>query len=178
MDGSTSPLGSEGIDYIPFYPYFFLKDLVAFLIFLAILSTLVFFYPNLLSDADNYIKSNPLVTPAHIVPEWYFLFFYAILRSIPNKLLGVLYLVISLLIIFLVPFIDSGICQVGQFRPMFQFWFWSFICNLAVISWLGAQIVDEPFICYSKISILNFFIDIFVFLPLVNLLESDCHEKK
>ena len=69
MDGSTSPLGSEGIDYIPFYPYFFLKDLVAFLIFLAILLNLVFFYPNLLSDADNYIKSNPLVTPAHIVPE-------------------------------------------------------------------------------------------------------------
>jgi len=105
LEGSSSVVGSESINYITFYPYFYLKDLVSFLVFLWVLLFLVFFYPNLLSDPYNYIKSNPLVTPPHIVPEWYFLFFYAILRTIPNKLLCVLYLVISLLVIFIIPFI-------------------------------------------------------------------------
>ena len=124
-EGSTSILGiQDSKDLINFYPYFFYKDLFSFFIFLFFYFLVVFFYPNLLSHPDNYIKANPLVTPTHIVPEWYFLFFYAILRSIPNKLLGVCYLVISLSVLIILPFLDYSYLQSILVRFYFYVWFW------------------------------------------------------
>jgi ubiquinol-cytochrome c reductase cytochrome b subunit len=109
-DGSTNPLGiSDCADYIPFYPYFFLKDIFGFLIFLIVFSFIVFFEPNLLGHPDNYIRANALVTPAHIVPEWYFLPFYAILRAVPNKLGGVILMGSSIVILFFLPLIDRNV---------------------------------------------------------------------
>lgn len=109
VDGSTNPLSVDGLyDFIPFYPYFLVKDVFGFLIFLFLFSYLVFFEPNLLGHPDNYIRANPLVTPAHIVPEWYFLPFYAILRAVPSKLGGVVAMGASIGILFLIPALDRG----------------------------------------------------------------------
>ena len=124
-DGSTNPLGiDEASDYIPFYPYFWLKDIFGFLVFLFFFSYLVFFEPNLLGHPDNYIRANALVTPKHIVPEWYFLPFYAILRAVPDKLGGVILMCSSILILFFLPLIDRG---EYRFLPhIFTFSVWSF----------------------------------------------------
>jgi quinol-cytochrome oxidoreductase complex cytochrome b subunit len=109
VDGSTNPLAVSGVyDFIPFYPYFLVKDVFGFLVFLALFSYLVFFDPNLLGHPDNYIRANPLVTPSHIVPEWYFLPFYAILRAVPSKLGGVIAMAASIGILFLMPTLDRG----------------------------------------------------------------------
>jgi len=115
------------------------------------------FWPSELSHSDNYIKANPLVTPQHIVPEWYFLFFYAILRSIPNKLFGVLYLVLSILVLFVIPYLDFSNTHSPFGRPVFLFYMPFFISNLILISWLGGQVVEEPFDFLSQLCVINFF---------------------
>ena len=119
LDGSTNPLGLEDTyDVIPFYPYFLTKDIFGFLIFLFVFSYLVFFEPNLLGHPDNYIRANPLVTPPHIVPEWYFLPFYAILRAVPSKLGGVVAMGAAILILFLLPTLDKGKFQLVKTFPI------------------------------------------------------------
>jgi quinol-cytochrome oxidoreductase complex cytochrome b subunit len=119
-DGSNNPLGiNTNVDTIPFYPYFYVKDLFAFFILLLLFSGFVFFAPNMLGHPDNYIPANPLVTPAHIVPEWYFLPFYAILRSIPDKLGGVIAMVSAILVLLLLPFINTSVIRSTKFRPIF-----------------------------------------------------------
>ena len=175
-EGSTSWIGNlspRDQDLTNFYPYFFLKDLFSYLVFLTIYFFVVFFYPNLMSHPDNYIKANPLVTPTHIVPEWYFLFFYAILRSIPNKLLGVCYLALSILILVILPFLDYCFLQCITMRYYFYIWFWFFVSNLMVISWLGGQVAEEPYYLFCKLSILNFFIDIFIMVPFLNKIDLE-----
>jgi ubiquinol-cytochrome c reductase cytochrome b subunit len=119
-DGSNNPLGiNKNIDTIPFYPYFYVKDLFSFLILVALFSFFVFYYPNALGHSDNYIPANPMVTPTHIVPEWYFLPFYAILRSIPDKLGGVAAMVGAILILLLLPVINTSEIRSSKFRPIF-----------------------------------------------------------
>jgi ubiquinol-cytochrome c reductase cytochrome b/c1 subunit len=122
IEGSTNPMGvNSKIEKIGFYPYFYLKDLFAFLVFLTFYSTLVFYYPNLLGHPDNYIPANALVTPPHIVPEWYFLPFYAILRSISDKLLGVVMMFLAILSLLCFPLMDSSRFRSPKFRPVFKF---------------------------------------------------------
>jgi ubiquinol-cytochrome c reductase cytochrome b subunit len=124
LEGSSNPLGvCSKSDKVSFYPYFYLKDLFGLMVFMTIFSYIVFFYPNLLGHPDNYIRANALVTPTHIVPEWYFLPFYAILRSIPDKLGGVACMGAALVIFFVVPFIYTNDVKSPQFKPIYSFFF-------------------------------------------------------
>jgi len=165
------------LNFYHFIPIFFLKDLVAFCTFMVFFMTVVCFFPNALSDPDNYIKANPLVTPPHIVPEWYFLFFYAILRTIPNKLLGVVYLLISILILFIFPILDSSDTQYSDSRLLFITWFWFFVANVITLSWLGAQPLNSLYLSFSKLCIFNFFADIFIIFPIAGWLENERFKK-
>jgi ubiquinol-cytochrome c reductase cytochrome b subunit len=124
QEGSNNPLGiNTNVDYISFYPYFYVKDLFAFLILVFAFAFLIFFSPNTLGHPDNYIPANPLVTPAHIVPEWYFLPFYAILRSIPDKLGGVVAMVAAILVLLLLPIISTSETRSSLFRPIYAFFY-------------------------------------------------------
>lgn len=145
--GSNNPMGSKrNIDKIPFNPYFSLKDLVGFLIITGLLTILSLKEPYLLGDPDNFIPANPLVTPTHIQPEWYFLFAYAILRSIPNKLGGVITLVLSIGILYTLPFTNKKKYHRTQFYPLNKFLFWSFFSIILLLTWIGACPVEPPFI--------------------------------
>lgn len=143
--GSNNPLGIDvktPQDTIPFHPYYTAKDAFGFGVFFVIFAWFVFFSPNSLGHPDNYIPANPLVTPAHIVPEWYFLPFYAILRSIPDKLLGVIAMFASILIFFVLPWIDRCRVRSARFRPTYKILFWVFIANAVLLGYIGAQSAD------------------------------------
>nr|QOX09671.1 cytochrome b [Harpovoluta charcoti] len=144
--GSNNPLGinSDG-DKVPFHPYYSFKDLVGFIVVLFLLSMLVLFSPQLLTDPENFIPANPLVTPIHIQPEWYFLFAYAILRSIPNKLGGVVGLAGSIIILFILPFTHSGKFRSMTFYPVNQILFWAYIGIFFVLTWIGSCPVETPY---------------------------------
>nr|QXG82670.1 cytochrome b [Curculionidae sp. BMNH 1042554] len=145
--GSSNPLGvKSNMDKIPFSPYFTFKDLVGFMIMLMMLSSLTLKAPYLLSDPDNFIPANPLITPIHIQPEWYFLFAYAILRSIPNKLGGVIALVMSIAILYTLPFTNTKKFSSLQFYPINKMIFWSFISIVMLLTWIGARPVEDPYI--------------------------------
>nr|ARH54843.1 cytochrome b [Tropiphorus elevatus] len=151
QSGSSNPLGSNSLmDKIPFNPYFTLKDLVGFFVMLSLLTLLSLKNPYLLSDPDNFTPANPLVTPTHIQPEWYFLFAYAILRSIPNKLGGVLALIMSIAILYILPFINKKKYLSNQFYPINKLLFWSFLSIVILLTWMGTCPVEEPFITTSQ----------------------------
>ena len=138
--GSNNPLGiNTNVDSISFYPYFYVKDLFSILILIGVFSFFVFFYPNALGHADNYIPANPLVTPPHIVPEWYFLPFYAILRSIPDKLGGVAAMIGAILILLLLPLINTSEIRSTKFRPIFGFFYWFLVSDFLLLGWIGQQ---------------------------------------
>ena len=144
--GSTSPLGSDnGIDDVPFYPYYVSKDLFALSCFLVVFATFVLYFPNTLNHPDNYIPADPIHTPAHVVPEWYFLPFYAILRSIPHKTAGILSMFSAILVLFTLPSFNTSIIRNTTFRPIFKFFFWSFIADIIILAWLGQKPVKEYF---------------------------------
>nr|AAV85644.1 cytochrome b [Gypopsitta coccinicollaris] len=171
--GSNNPLGiSSNCDKIPFHPYFSLKDLLGFMIMLSLLTTLALFSPNLLGDPENFTPANPLVTPPHIKPEWYFLFAYAILRSIPNKLGGVLALATSVLILFLSPFLHKSKQRTMAFRPASQLLFWTLAANLFILTWVGSQPVEHPFITIGQLTSLTYFTIILILLPIISSLEN------
>nr|QUO98736.1 cytochrome b [Pseudolimnophila brunneinota] len=150
--GSNNPLGlNSNIDKIPFHPYFSFKDIVGFIIMLMMLILLTLINPYLLGDPDNFIPANPLVTPVHIQPEWYFLFAYAILRSIPNKLGGVIALVLSIAILFILPFTNLSKFQGIQFYPMNQIMFWFMLIIVILLTWIGARPVEDPYIITGQI---------------------------
>lgn len=133
--GSNSPIGlNSNSDKVPFHSYFSSKDLYGFILLFILLAILVFYVPNILGDPENYIKANPLVTPVHIMPEWYFLFAYAILRAIPNKLGGVIALVMSILILAILPFIHTSNLRGLSFRPIGKFLYWSFMMNFILLT--------------------------------------------
>nr|YP_009537881.1 cytochrome b [Limenitis reducta]AYN60598.1 cytochrome b [Limenitis reducta] len=166
--GSNNPLGmNSNLDKIPFHPFFTFKDLIGFIILISILTFLSLMNPYLLGDPDNFIPANPLVTPIHIQPEWYFLFAYAILRSIPNKLGGVIALVMSILILIIMPFTFNKKIQGIQFYPLNQILFWSLITTIMLLTWIGAQSVEEPYIITGQILTLIYF-SYFIINPILN----------
>nr|AKC42427.1 cytochrome b [Colletotrichum fructicola]AQT39476.1 apocytochrome b [Colletotrichum siamense]AQT39566.1 apocytochrome b [Colletotrichum gloeosporioides]AKC42428.1 cytochrome b [Colletotrichum fructicola]AKC42430.1 cytochrome b [Colletotrichum fructicola] len=171
--GSSNPLGVSGnYDRIPFAPYYLFKDLITIFMFVFGLSLFVFFMPNVLGDSDNYIMANPMQTPAAIVPEWYLLPFYAILRSIPNKLLGVLAMFSAILIILTLPYTDLGESKGYQFRPLSKVFFYVFVANFLILMQLGAKHVESPFIELGQISTVLYFSYFLVIVPFVSLVEN------
>nr|ABW97049.1 cytochrome b [Pegusa lascaris]ABW97050.1 cytochrome b [Pegusa lascaris] len=171
--GSNNPTGlTSGGDKIPFHPYFTYKDLLGFAVLLALLTTLAMFAPNLLGDPDNFTPANPLVTPPHIKPEWYFLFAYAILRSIPNKLGGVLALLAAILVLFAVPALHTSKLRGMTFRPLSQFLFWALVADVMILTWIGGMPVENPFVVIGQIASALYFLLFLVFMPLAGWLEN------
>ena len=171
--GSSNPLGVSGnYDRITFAPYFLFKDLITIFIFIFVLSLFVFFMPNYLGDSENYIMANPMQTPPAIVPEWYLLPFYAILRSIPNKLLGVIAMLLAILIILILPITDLGRSKGFQFRPLSKFMFWVFVINFLILMKLGACHVESPFIEFGQISTALYFSYFLIIVPTISLVEN------
>nr|YP_009045531.1 cytochrome b [Neptis philyra]AHA03895.1 cytochrome b [Neptis philyra] len=166
--GSNNPLGiNSNLDKIPFHPFFTFKDLIGFIILIMFLTFLSLINPYLLGDPDNFIPANPLVTPIHIQPEWYFLFAYAILRSIPNKLGGVIALVMSILILIILPFTFNKKMQGIQFYPLNQILFWFMITTIILLTWIGARSVEAPYIITGQLLTLIYF-SYFILNPILN----------
>nr|AML25873.1 cytochrome b [Staphylinidae sp. BMNH 1274178] len=164
--GSNNPLGTtNNIDKIPFHPYFSFKDLFGFIIMSMMLTLLTLINPYLLGDPDNFIPANPLVTPVHIQPEWYFLFAYAILRSIPNKLGGVIALILSIAILFIMPFSNKKFMQSSSFYPISKMLFWWLVTILILLTWIGARPVETPYIFTGQFLTLIYF-SFFIISPL------------
>lgn len=172
-DGSSNPLGiNSSLDNIPFYPYFYVKDLFAFFILLLFFSFFVFYYPNTLGHPDNYIPANPLVTPVHIVPEWYFLPFYAILRSIPDKLGGVLAMGGAIAAWFTLPILNTSEVRSTEFRPIFGFFYWFLIADFLLLGWIGQKPVEDPYILVGIVATIFYFVFFFVLVPSIGLVEK------
>jgi len=171
--GSNSPLGiNPDCDKIPFHIYFTTKDAYGFILISIFISFLIFYVPNLFGDAENFINANPLVTPIHIMPEWYFLFAYAILRAIPNKLGGVIALVLSILVLFVIPFIHTSKLRGLIFRPLGKFAYWFFMANFIFLTWIGSKPVEEPFIFMGQISSIIYFSYFLILIPLLGIIEN------
>nr|AMH85394.1 cytochrome b [Stomoxys calcitrans] len=165
--GSNNPMGlNSNIDKIPFHPYFTYKDIVGFIIMTMILILLVLINPYLLGDPDNFIPANPLVTPVHIQPEWYFLFAYAILRSIPNKLGGVIALVLSIAILAILPFYHLSKFRGIQFYPINKIMFWIMVVTVILLTWIGARPVETPYVLVGQILTIIYFL-YFMINPLI-----------
>ena len=171
--GSGNPLGVSGnYDRIPFAPYYIFKDLITIFLFIILLSVFVFFMPNLLGDSENYIMANPMQTPPAIVPEWYLLPFYAILRSIPNKLLGVIAMFSAILILLILPITDLNKFRGIQFRPLSKIAFYIFVSNFLILMQLGAKHVESPFIELGQISTVLYFSYFLIIVPSVSFFEN------
>lgn len=171
-EGSNNPLGiNTNVETIPFYPYFYVKDLFSFFIFMFVFAYFVFFAPNFLGHPDNYIPANPLVTPAHIVPEWYFLPFYAILRSIPDKLGGVVAMISAVFVLFLLPLINTSKVRSTKFRPIFSILYWFLVVDFIILGWIGQQPVEEPFIFIGMCATFFYFL-FFILVPIIGYLEN------
>jgi ubiquinol-cytochrome c reductase cytochrome b subunit len=171
--GSGNPLGISGnYDRLPFSPYFIFKDLITIFIFIILLSIFVFFMPNVLGDSENYVMANPMQTPPAIVPEWYLLPFYAILRSIPNKLLGVIAMFSAILILLVMPYTDLSRYRGIQFRPLSKIAYFIFVGNFLVLMQLGAKHVESPYIEFGQISTVLYFSHFLIIVPFVALIEN------
>ncbi len=171
--GSNNPLGTyAGVDKVTFYPYFYVKDLIGWVVFAVFFAVFVFFYPNVLGHPDNYIPANPMSTPAHIVPEWYFLPVYAILRSIPNKLGGVAAIGLVFASLFALPFINTSSIRSSTFRPIYKKLYWLLVADCLLLGWIGMQPVEDPYVAVGQIASVFFFIYFLVIVPGLGKLES------
>ncbi len=186
--GNNNPTGVEvrrgskkeaEADTLPFWPYFVIKDVFALVFILTIFAAIVGFMPNFLGHPDNYIEANPLVTPSHIVPEWYLLPFYAMLRAITfdvlfinSKLFGVIVMFSSLIVLFLVPWLDTSRVRSGRFRPMFRVWFWLLVVDFVVLMWCGAMPPEQPYVIISQLATLYWFSFYLILLPLLGVIEK------
>ena len=173
IDGSNNPLGiASHIDKISFFPYFFIKDALGLVGGLIFFSYWVYYSPNTLGHPDNYIPGNPMVTPEHIVPEWYFLFAYAILRSIPNKLLGVLALFASLLVLLVLPFISTSEVRSSIYRSIHQKFYWLLVIDFILLSYIGQAPPESPFIEIGQIASIYYFAYFLLIIPILGRLEK------
>lgn len=175
MHGSNNPTGVEvktEKDTIPFHPYYTIKDFFGFGIFFLIFAYFLFFYPNSLGHPDNYIPANPLVTPPHIVPEWYFLPFYAILRAVPSKLGGVLAMFAAILVLFALPWLDKSKVKSGAYRPVFKWVYLVFILDVIALGYIGGQPAEEPYITIGRLLTMVYFGYFFVALPFLSKYEK------
>jgi ubiquinol-cytochrome c reductase cytochrome b subunit len=164
--GSGNPMGlSVAVDDKPFYPYYIAKDIFAILLFFIPFGVMVFFYPNVLGHPDNYVPANPLVTPSHIVPEWYFLPFYAILRSIPDKVLGVIAMIFAIVSIGLVPLMQRPLVRSLEFRPFSRFLYWWFFNCSLLLGWLGSQLAKWPYVQLAQAATAGYFLYFWLFSP-------------
>lgn len=171
--GSSSPIGSDtGVDDIPFYPYYFAKDLFAFTCFLFFFGFIVFYYPNFLNHPDNCIPADPMETPKHLVPEWYFLPFYAILRSIPHKAAGILAMLGSILVLFLIPFTYTGYIRNTTYRPLFKVFYWLLVADFLTLLWVGQAPIKDPFIELGQLASIYYFSFFIFIIPIVGVIET------
>ena len=167
--GSNNPTGVKlkEKDMIPFHPYYTVKDFFGFGVYFLIFAYFIFYKPNLLGHPDNYIPANPLVTPAHIVPEWYFLPFYAILRAVPSKLGGVVLMFGSILILFVLPWLDRSPVRSASYRPLYKIAFWVFLINCLVLGYIGGMPAEEPYLTISRICATYYFLHFLIIVPLI-----------
>jgi len=171
--GSNNPLGiNTNVDNIKFFPAFFVKDLFAFFILIVILSYFIFFFPNILGHPDNYTEANPLVTPAHIVPEWYFLPFYAILRSIPDKLGGIVAMFGAIVVLLILPFLNTSKIRSSHFRPIYILFFWLLVLTFLVLGWIGQKPVETPYIEIGQAASFYYFFYFLIFIPAIGHIEN------
>merc|ERR1711933_533511 len=171
--GSNNPLGTDSsVDKIPFYPYFFIKDLHALFIFLFFFIIIIFYFPNSMGHPDNYIPANPMQTPPHIVPEWYFLPFYAILRSIPDKLGGVIAMFGSLIVLFFIPFLNTSEIRSTDFRPIFKVFYWLLVTVFLLLGWIGQKPVTDTYIMVGQFATFYYFFFFIALIPLIGIVEK------
>ena len=171
--GSNNPLGiTLKTENIPFYPYFYTKDLFGLMVLFLVFFIFVFYYPNTLGHPDNYIEANPMKTPLHIVPEWYFLPFYAILRSIPNKIGGVIAMFGSLIILLTIPFTNSSEIRSTAFRPVFKVCYWLLVITFLLLGWVGQCPVEYPYTEIGIISMIYYFLFFIIIIPLLGKIET------
>ncbi|QMW23859.1 cytochrome b [Sandaracinobacteroides saxicola] len=181
IPGSTNPTGVDvqgPADTLPFHPYFTAKDFFGLCIYLLIFSVVVFFLPNALGHPDNYIPANPLSTPTHIVPEWYFWPFYAILRAftidvlfIPAKLMGVLAMFASIILLLFLPWLDTSRVKSTAYRPMYRIWFWVLCVDVVILAWVGGAPAEEPYVRISQLASAYYFAHFLIILPIVSAIE-------
>lgn len=172
-EGSNNPIGFDsGIDDIVFYPYFLAKDVFAFSCFLIFFTTFIFYFPNILNHYDNYIPANPLETPAHVVPEWYFLPYYAILRSIPHKTGGIIAMVGAILILLAIPFTNTSELRNTTYRPIFKICFWLFVADFIILTWVGQKPVRDNFILLGQLATFYYFLFFLFLIPIIGKIES------
>jgi ubiquinol-cytochrome c reductase cytochrome b subunit len=173
QNGSTNPLGIDmKADYLPFYPYFYVKDLLGFFGLLLVFLFYIYYYPNDLGHPDNYITADTIKTPPHIVPEWYFLPFYAILRSIESKVGGVVTMFASILVLLFLPFINTSEVRSSTFRPIFVVFYWMLVSDFLLLGWVGQQDVDTPYIEIGQYATVFYFVFFLVIVPVVGILEK------
>ena len=173
--GSNNPLGIDvrgDQDTISFHPYYTVKDMFGLSVFLTIMAAVVFFLPNSMGHPDNYIPANPMVTPAHIVPEWYFLPFYAILRAVPDKLLGVLAMFAAIAVLFVLPWLDRSPVRSASFRPIYKIMFWVFLLDCVALTYLGAMPAEGIYVVLSRLCTVYYFLHFIVLLPALSIFET------
>jgi ubiquinol-cytochrome c reductase cytochrome b subunit len=175
VPGNNNPVGisvQSKKDTLPFHPYYTVKDGFALCLFMILFAYFIFFAPNVLGHADNYIPANPLVTPAHIVPEWYLLPFYAILRAVPDKLGGVLLMFGAIFVMFLLPWLDTSKIRSGRYRPLFRQFYILFVIDCLVLGYLGAQPAEGIYIVLARIGTVYYFAHFLIVLPILGIVEK------
>ena len=173
--GSNNPLGIDvrgDQDTVSFHPYYTVKDMFGLSVFLTIMAAVVFFLPNSMGHPDNYIPANPMVTPAHIVPEWYFLPFYAILRAVPDKLLGVLAMFAAIAVLFVLPWLDRSPVRSATFRPIYKIMFWVFLLDCVALTYLGAKPAEGIYVVLSRLCTIYYFAHFIILLPALSVIET------